>query len=82
MYYMYFVDRVGGRDAFRDAINRSPNGSPENGGVGFADAKLVEAWQHVIDLIDRARSRRTPTRWTRTPPKGERCSTAKRRRCT
>lgn len=52
MYYMYFVDRVGGRRAFEDAILRNPDGSPQNG-AGFADEKLVEAWRYVLDLIER-----------------------------
>ena len=52
MYYMYFVDRVGGRRAFEDAILRNPDGSPQNG-VGFADKKLIEAWRRVLDLIAR-----------------------------
>ncbi len=52
MYYMYFVDRVGGRGAFQDAIARNSDGTPENG-KGFADQKLIDAWQYVIDLIDR-----------------------------
>jgi raffinose/stachyose/melibiose transport system substrate-binding protein len=52
MYYMYFVDRVGGRDAFRDAIERNPDGTAKNG-VGFADEKLIKAWQYAIDLIQR-----------------------------
>lgn len=52
MFYMYFVDRLGGRDAFQAAADRNPDGSPANG-KGFADEKLVKAWHHVIDLIDR-----------------------------
>jgi len=52
MYYMYFVDRVGGRDAFQRAVLRNPDGTPKSG-AGFADQKLIEAWQYVIDLIDR-----------------------------
>ncbi len=52
MYYMYLVDRVGGRRAFEDAILRNPDGSPQNG-VGFADEKLIEAWEHVLNLIAR-----------------------------
>jgi raffinose/stachyose/melibiose transport system substrate-binding protein len=38
MFYMYFVDRVGGRSAFQDAIRRNADGTPANG-AGFADAK-------------------------------------------
>jgi raffinose/stachyose/melibiose transport system substrate-binding protein len=52
MYYMYFVDRVGGRDAFAKAVERNPDGTPKSG-AGFADPKLIEAWRYVIDLIDR-----------------------------
>jgi raffinose/stachyose/melibiose transport system substrate-binding protein len=52
MFYMYFVDRSGGREAFWDAVHRNPDGSPTNG-VGFNDEKLVAAWRYVIDLIER-----------------------------
>jgi raffinose/stachyose/melibiose transport system substrate-binding protein len=52
MYYMYFVDRVGGNEAFQRAVERNPDGTPESG-AGFADEKLVQAWQYVIDLIER-----------------------------
>lgn len=52
MYYMYFVDRVGGLDAFRSAIERNPDGTPKDG-AGFDDPKLIEAWRYVVDLIQR-----------------------------
>ncbi|TDV16432.1 extracellular solute-binding protein [Paraburkholderia caballeronis] len=44
MYYMYLVDRIGGPDVVRDAVERRP-------GPGFAGPAFVEAGKYVQQLV-------------------------------
>lgn len=44
MYYMYLVDRIGGPNAFRDAVERKPGGS-------FASQPFIEAGQRLQELV-------------------------------
>lgn len=44
MFYVYLVDRIGGPDAFRKAVDRAPDGS-------FADPAFVEAGERIQDLV-------------------------------
>ncbi|MGA7816797.1 extracellular solute-binding protein [Caballeronia sp.] len=44
MYYMYLVDRIGGPEVFRKAVDRSPGGS-------FDDPAFVEAGKYIQDLV-------------------------------
>jgi raffinose/stachyose/melibiose transport system substrate-binding protein len=44
MYYMYLVDRLGGPDVFRKAVDRSPGGS-------FNDPVFVEAGKYIQQLV-------------------------------
>jgi raffinose/stachyose/melibiose transport system substrate-binding protein len=44
MYYMYLVDRIGGPEVFRKAVDRAPGGS-------FADPAFVEAGKYIQQLV-------------------------------
>ncbi|MEX3959659.1 extracellular solute-binding protein [Trinickia sp. EG282A] len=44
MYYMYLVDRLGGPEVFRKAVDRAPGGS-------FADPVFIEAGQYIQQLV-------------------------------
>jgi raffinose/stachyose/melibiose transport system substrate-binding protein len=44
MYYMYLVDRIGGPEVFRKAVDRAPGGS-------FDDPAFVEAGKYIQDLV-------------------------------
>ncbi|CAG4904316.1 hypothetical protein R54767_03063 [Paraburkholderia gardini] len=44
MYYMYLVDRIGGPEVFRKAVDRAPGGS-------FADPAFVEAGKYIQELV-------------------------------
>jgi len=44
MYFVYLVDRIGGSDVFRKAIERAPGGS-------FTDPAFVEAGKRIQELV-------------------------------
>jgi raffinose/stachyose/melibiose transport system substrate-binding protein len=44
MFYVYLVDRIGGPEAFRNAVDRAPGGS-------FNDPAFIEAGKRVQDLV-------------------------------
>jgi len=44
MYYMYLVDRIGGPEVFRKAVNRAPGGS-------FDDPAFVKAGEYIQQLV-------------------------------
>jgi raffinose/stachyose/melibiose transport system substrate-binding protein len=44
MYYMYLVDRIGGPEVVRNALDRKP-------GAGFADPAFVEAGKYIQQLV-------------------------------